>query len=318
MPAVELAFARTALTFGLRALGMKPGDALLVPDFICDVVWHGAQRAGVAIATYPVKDDLGPDWAGVAAAVDERVRALLVVHYFGQPQDLDRCRQFCDDRGLHLVEDNAHGYSGTLGGRALGTFGDVGIASPRKMMGTACGGVLYHPAARPVQAAGHLPVFPASHPAQLARTALSRVPAVRNRIRGWLDRSKDWSNPRLYREHEQPDYAIDRGSHRGLVSLDWAEVARRRRTAWEQWADFARGQGLAPVFPAVHPESCPWAFPAYAADIGERNRWLSWGARRGMAVFPWPALPEQEILADGPSLARWRRLCCFSLERGPG
>lgn len=315
----EYALGRTALTVGLRMLGLKSGDVLLAPDYLCDVVWHGAARAGVIVAPFPLSDDLTPVWSVVESlAAQTGARALLMVHYFGQPQDVERHRALCADRKLFLVEDNAHGYGGTLHGKMMGTLGDIGIASPRKIIGTRSGGLLFAGSGAKITSVP-IPLTRTKNTnvARLARAALSRFPRIKSRVRGLLDLNKDWSDPRLYREQPAPDDAIDPASSRKIAATDWAAVARARRAAWDGWTQFAVGRGLKPVFVDAHPESCPWALPVYARDESERDRWLRWGARHGVTMFTWPALPESLIAPRQPALERWKKTLCFSLDRAP-
>ena len=53
---------RTALKYGLLSLGLKPGDEILIPDYICDVVLHPLKSLGLKHQFYPVLDDLSPNW----------------------------------------------------------------------------------------------------------------------------------------------------------------------------------------------------------------------------------------------------------------
>ena len=53
---------RTALKYGLLSLGLKPGDEILIPDYICDVVLHPLKSLGLKYQFYPVLDDLSPNW----------------------------------------------------------------------------------------------------------------------------------------------------------------------------------------------------------------------------------------------------------------
>ena len=92
---------------------------------------------------YQVNDDLTPDWSDLRNLIDDTTKALLLVHYFGQPQDVERFRDFCKEHGLLLIEDNAHGHGGRFNGQLLGTFGDVGFSSPRKVLDLHSGGILY-------------------------------------------------------------------------------------------------------------------------------------------------------------------------------
>jgi hypothetical protein len=319
MAALEVSLGRSALLLGFERLGLEGGDALAAPDFICDVVWDAARRRQIDVAPYTVHDDFSPRWDTVEAAVSSpRARALLMLHYFGQPQDVTRYRGLCARRRLFLVEDNAHGFSGRLDGQALGTLGDIGFASPRKFMGTRSGGVLYfgeHSGTGRSETS--LPPFRGNAVVDRVRLWLAGHPAAASRMRGVRNMFRNWSDPRLFREAPGADHAIDPGASRRLASTDWPAVASRRRDAWKRWARFAIEHGLRPAFADVHPESCPWALPVYAPTIRERNRWLRWGARHGFTVFPWPALPEPVIAAAGDAYRRWERLCCFLLDQPP-
>lgn len=244
-------------------------------------------------------------------------QALIMVHYFGQPQDIEQFRIFCSRHNLLLVEDNAHGYGGLLTGRPLGSFGDIGISSPRKILGTPSGGVLHCANAISSEFAQSLKPFQWYLPLPFLKTILHSMPRVRRIVKKWADRNKNWNDPRLYREPVQTDYGIDWLSHRRIISTDWQAVAAQRRKSWAAWAHFARSKGLHPIFPVVHPESCPWAMPAYANNLVERNSWLAWGTKNGVSLFPWPSLPEEVILFDGDALARWKTLVCFPLNSTP-
>lgn len=313
-----VANARTALKIAFHQMGMQSGEKVLVPDFICDVVLHPILQAGLIHVYYPVAQDLTPDWPALELiAANSVCRALIMVHYFGQPQNIEQFRTFCSRYNLLLLEDNAHGYGGHLAGRPLGTFGDIGISSPRKTLGTPSGGILHGANAMPSEFIQDIKPFPAYLPIPLLKTTLHSMPRVRRIVKKWADRNKNWNNPRLYRESVQPDHGIDWFSRQRIVSTDWQAVAAQRRESWSAWARFARSKGLHPVFSEVHPESCPWAMPAYASDLIERNSWLAWGARNGVSLFPWPSLPEDVILLDGDALARWKTLVCFPLDSTP-
>ena len=70
-------------------------------------------------------DDFKPVWIDLHKHVDERTRAVLMVHYFGQPQDIGKYISFCEKYNLSLIEDNAHGHSGKLNNQSLLNYGRV-------------------------------------------------------------------------------------------------------------------------------------------------------------------------------------------------
>ena len=109
---IYLSSGRRALELGLRQLEFKIQDKLLVPELICSAVVEPLNEIGVTPVYYPVQDDLTPNWSKTQELVDGRVKGIIMVHYFGQPQNIDDFRKFCDNHSIYLIEDNAHGYSG--------------------------------------------------------------------------------------------------------------------------------------------------------------------------------------------------------------
>ena len=313
-----VASARTALKLALLDLDLDPTKTILVPDFICDVLLEPIRHCGLKPRYYSTTRDLVPDWEALEVMAAERsCSALVMVHYFGQPQDVVQFRAFCDRHNLILIEDNAHGHGGYLGGIPLGTLGDVGISSPRKILGTPSGGALYGAGPNAHQAVENLKTFPMHHPAVIARAVLRSVPAIRRRLKAWRDQGRNWSDPRLDREVPQSDYAIDAWSRQRFIVAEWETIALKRRARWNVWSQFAQDKGGELIINRVHPESCPWALPVYVRDLDERNAWLKWGAKNRIVMFPWPTLPEEVISSDGEALARWKCLLCISLETGP-
>lgn len=317
---LKFAFARTALKYGLHVLSLQAGDCILIPDYICDVVLRPVKKFGLEIIVYPVTDNLCPDWDAIGSILNKKkADAVLLIHYFGQPQGLERFRTICDEYNLRLIEDNAHGHGGCLHGHALGTFGDIGISSPRKMLGLASGGLLYYRGSRDVanETLSGLPRYPSHRPIRMLKKRLNRFPRMKGRIRGLCNIARNWSDPLAFRESEEQDYQIDQESSKRIEAVDWGIFAKQRRDAWQAWDAFACSRGLERVFASVAAESCPWAMPVYAHDMAERNYWLRWGARHGVSIFPWPSLPEEIIEMRGSALKRWQRLLCFPLDQLP-
>jgi dTDP-4-amino-4,6-dideoxygalactose transaminase len=119
-----------ALRLGVRAAGVLPGDEVLIQAnaFVAAVealVDVGARPVAVDIR----RDDLGPDPGHLAALVGPRTRAILVVHLYGLPVDMDPILALARERGLVVIEDCSHAHGATLDGRSVGSFGAVGAFS---------------------------------------------------------------------------------------------------------------------------------------------------------------------------------------------
>lgn len=133
---------RVALALALREIGVRQGDTVLLPAYhslsmIPPVLWRGAVPA-----FYRVGMDSTADLDHIATMLAPSVKALVVTHYFGFPQDLTRIRAWCDANRLALVEDCAHCFFGEHAGRPVGSFGDYAIASSMKFFPAYDGGVL--------------------------------------------------------------------------------------------------------------------------------------------------------------------------------
>ena len=307
------AHGRTALAVGLQLLGLRPGDRVLLPDLICDVVLHPLRDAGLTPVFHPVTATLAPDWPAVAALAPG-ARALLLVHYFGQPQDLDQAAAFCAGQGLHLLEDNAHGLGAAWRGRPLGTWGAVGLCAVHKCLPVANGGLLYTTATGPVPTPPLPPLAPWRRLAgRVAWGLVDALPPLRRRLRP----RPDYSTPGAWHDAPAPAGAMDETAWQYLQAADLAAHAARRRQLYQVWQEWAGEHDLSAVFPALHPAASPLVFPARTPSAAVSRQWFDWGWTVGIDVHSWPALPA-EILADAaaPALQLWRTMVCFPIHAG--
>ncbi|MFA5808898.1 MAG: DegT/DnrJ/EryC1/StrS family aminotransferase [Thermoleophilia bacterium] len=130
-----------AIYLVLKALGIGRGDEVIT-------VSHTAVNTAMAISktgAEPVLVDVDPgtfciDAAGLETAVTARTRAILPVHLYGHPADMDPIMEFADARGIPVIEDCAQAHGAAYRGRVTGTIGIAGCYSfyPTKNLG-ACG-----------------------------------------------------------------------------------------------------------------------------------------------------------------------------------
>jgi len=133
---------RTAIFHGLRVLGIAPGERVLVPAFNCASLVEPIRRYGAKTAFYKIDADCSADFDDIERRIDSTTRAVVVIHYFGFPERLERFRELCTRRGVYLIEDCAHVLTGAAGAIPLGATGDVSIFSWRKFLPVGDGGQL--------------------------------------------------------------------------------------------------------------------------------------------------------------------------------
>jgi len=128
------------LHLALRALGVKPGDEVLVADYTFPATAHAVLYCGATPVLVDVRPDTGTlDPALVGAAITERTVGVIGVDALGTPADWTELEQITRARGLFLLEDAACSTGGRYQGRPCGAFGDVAVFSLHARKGVTCG-----------------------------------------------------------------------------------------------------------------------------------------------------------------------------------
>lgn len=130
----------SALHLSALAAGIGPGDEVLVPAHTFIATAWGLLYAGAKPVLCDVEEDTGTiDVADAARRITSRTKAIIAVHLYGQPADLDRLTALADQHGLTLVEDAAQSIGARWKGVHAGTIGRHGCISfyPGKNLGAA-------------------------------------------------------------------------------------------------------------------------------------------------------------------------------------
>ncbi len=129
--AIAVANGTAALHLALLAVGCGPGDEVVIPSLNFVAAANTVMVSGAKPVFCDVlgPDDLNLDPADLEAAVGERTKALLVLHYGGFACDLDRVQRIAERYGLAVIEDAAHAPGARADGRACGTVGAAGCFS---------------------------------------------------------------------------------------------------------------------------------------------------------------------------------------------
>jgi perosamine synthetase len=139
---VWLSSGSAALHAALELAGARAGDDVLVPAFNCPAMVAPIERVGARPVFYALDADFRITRERLIASATPRIKAALVPHLFGRLQDLAPIREWCDAQRVVLIEDCAHALFGARKGTTVGTTGDYAIASPRKFLPGAEGGLL--------------------------------------------------------------------------------------------------------------------------------------------------------------------------------
>lgn len=281
--------ARHALWQGVQALGLAPGDEVLVPAYHHGSEIEALARAGLALRFYDATPTLAPDEDELESLLGPRVRALHLTHYLGFPQDAPRWRAWCDARGLLLLEDAAQAWLAARDGQPAGSLGDLAIFCLYKTFGVPDGAAL---------------VVRAPAPGPDSRPRLGLVPLAR-RHAAWLlaqadglvrpagnDRERDYS--------PEEDFTLgDPGAAPAAATLALLPrvveepAAGRRRANYRLLLDDLAEHVPAP-FADLPEGASPFAFPV---ESDGKARLLTRLAGSGIAALDFWSVPHPSLPA---------------------
>lgn len=138
--AITCSSGTTALQMALMALGIGPGDEVVLPAF----TFAAPLEVVLLLGAKPVLADIDPatcciDVDSVARSITRRTKAIIAVSLYGQPADFERLNRLASLDGIPVIEDAAQSYGATLNGRRSGSLSTMGCTSffPTKPLGGA-------------------------------------------------------------------------------------------------------------------------------------------------------------------------------------
>ncbi len=136
--AIGVANGTDALLLALRACGVGPGDEVITTPF----TFIATAEVVALVGAHPVfvdirPDDFNIDPAKIEAAVTPKTKAIIPVHLFGHPADMNPILDIARRHSLRVIEDCAQAFGATYHGKTVGAFGDAGCFSffPSKNLG---------------------------------------------------------------------------------------------------------------------------------------------------------------------------------------
>jgi perosamine synthetase len=143
--AVAVSSGTSGLHLALLTLGIGEGDEIILPSFAFAGVANAVLQAGATPALAEIDPQtLNLDATAVERAITSRTRAILVVHTFGVPAEMDALRELARRHRLALIEDACEAIGARFVGRRAGSFGDLAVLGfyPNKQMTTGEGGAV--------------------------------------------------------------------------------------------------------------------------------------------------------------------------------
>jgi perosamine synthetase len=304
-PIYHFFWARNAIYHGLAALGIQAGENILVPAFHCRAAIEPILAYGGEIKFYDVNVDLSPNFEDIRAKIDQKSRGILVIQYFGFPQPIKKWQELCQQHQLYLIEDCAHVLTGrTSDGIRLGEAGDITVFSCRKFLPIHDGGqlVINITNAKCNVKFEKGDFFLQLKAAKYTFDKLFETSRIENCVSAVLRRASTVirNSMPLNRKGEKAlkvnsyDLEFDLAavnlqmttlSKRILQNTDISAVVKKRRDNYNRLADaIGTVSEVAPLFPILPEEICPWIFPLVVHEITDLQRILK---AKGIPVTSW-------------------------------
>ncbi len=143
--AVAVSSGTAALHLSLLALGIGRGDEVIVPDFTFPAAANVVEIVGARAVLADIdRDTLNIDTGDMRRKINRKTKAVIPVHQFGYPAEMDEIKAVAGKRGIRVVEDAACAFGAKYKGRMCGSIGDLGCFSfhPRKVISTGEGGLI--------------------------------------------------------------------------------------------------------------------------------------------------------------------------------
>ncbi len=308
--------ARYALFHVLTELGVGEDDCVLVPAYHCRTMIEPVVRSGAKPLFYKVNTDLSADIEHVEAMIARcqgRISCLLLPHYFGFPQPMERIVPLLERHGVILIEDCAHVLFDRSEPDGPGSFGDYSIYSPSKFLPCPDGGLLRvrrRETLKPTLLRPHRLLAEARIFVRLLALAVrgqSTAP-VRPMHRESSDDSRSGNENLCQRrtidtqslavgrsDFYDPSMENLRGSLwsvRILDTADFADIsaARKRNFCW--WLEAVSGlPGCRPLFTKLTNDVTPYMFPLILEHPARHFDVLK---RLGMPIYRWDELAVSE------------------------
>lgn len=276
-------WARNAIFHGLRALGILRGQKILIPAYLCSAAIEPLEYFGAEVEFYAIQRNCAPDWHDLETRIRDNVRAILAVHYFGFPCDIERFCALRDRYNLFVIEDCAHVLDGVPSPHRFGEFGDFSVFSPRKLLPVFDGGRLHLNRPAPefeVRLQFESPLFTLRvaknlferrKPPTAPLVAMSHPAPQAEEVRSERELAHDLGRP------EKPlyvfpngtsflpwmaDFPMSRLSKRLLEHFPIEDVASKRRANYVYLLDrVSRMEGVQPLFEHLPQGVVPWVLP---------------------------------------------------------
>lgn len=302
--AVALNSGTAALHLSLLCLGVKEGDEILIPSYACSAIlnvvyYTGAKPRLVDIdkITYNMDPDMVEGY--LKRDKEKRIKAIILVHTFGQPADIGAFRELSDKYNIAIIEDSAQALGATFKGKKVGSFGLISVLSfyATKVISTGEGGMILSDSKEIIKKAKDLreydkkDLFRIRYNYKLTDMAASMGISQMKRLTSFLKRREEIAS--------EYNNALEREVRKGKAGegrIYYRYVLESKNA--DEFIKLMKKDGICckrPVFMPIH---------NYTGERGFHNSQSAW--ERAISIPIYPSLTDEEVQRISDSLLRSR------------
>jgi dTDP-4-amino-4,6-dideoxygalactose transaminase len=309
---------RTAIRHACKLLGLRSGDEVLAPSYNCGSEIDALLNSGASVVLYRVDRSCNIDLDDLCRRITHRTKAIYITHYFGFPQEVDKIRRICLQKGFYLIEDCALSLFSSDGMKKLGMTGDIAVFSFHKTLPVPDGGALVvnNPALSIKSWERRRPEF--------LTTLMDLIPLCKRGVLRWLSGKKlfgplAWSmlgrgwlafarcgktNVGTFPEMPHDYYYTERMNDKSiskitkyiLKTFDVGSIVRARCANFKLFLEILSGfHNIEPLFKELPPGVCPLYFPVI---VSNRNELCAKLNEKFIGTIPWWAGYHRTISWD--------------------
>ncbi len=267
-------------------------DRIYIPSYICSDLTIPLTEMEQSITYYPCKANLEPDWAWLENNIADDGKALLLVHYFGFPNNIEHAVKFANRHQIILLEDCAHSFLSRVQDKTIGTFGEAGFYSYHKLLPIPEGAGIYDNLTSDTALEKYFVQNKRMTSLEWPKRLLSiLVHKLHIPSQGWSWLSSSYNQVISPQKPKSPSQ-MSSLSKKILYSYErnFDRLIEVRRNNYELLAhELSHIEDCTVLFPDLHDGVCPHALPILVDDA---DKYISYLNQQGVPAQKWPDLPE--------------------------
>lgn len=280
---------------------------VLIPDYICESVPNFLIAHKIKVKFYNINLNLKINWRDLNSKINKNSKFLIIVNYFGFPQDILESIKFAKKFNLILIEDSSHGHYGKFNNKELGSFGDYGITSPRKHLPLKFGGILY--SKKNINYKSIEQLYESSFYDIINYHLSNNFLNLKLKIKKLLI-SEVFKNKEVYEPIIQIS-TLDKFSYKMIKNNNWEQTKKLKVNNFNIWKKFCIKYSLKNPIDFPLEGLNPWAYPVILNNDREVIYWLNWGLKNNVLVFSWPTIFNSSKIGKSARILS-KNLICFS------